>query len=55
VLDAAGVTDSVDKPLTTPVAPLRIWMFFMSGSERNPTPANVRVGSVSTKALSLEI
>src|SRR2546423_4181145 len=56
--DAAGVCaggPSVDTPLSIPLRPLRIWMFFMLGSERNPIPSSLRLGSVITNALSLEI
>jgi hypothetical protein len=45
----------VDTPRANPLAPFKIWMFFMFGSERNPTPSSRRFGSVMTKALSLEI
>ena len=50
-----GATAAVDTPLATPFAPLRIWMFFMLGSDRKPTPSRRRFGSVITNALSLEI
>lgn len=54
-LAGAGATGAVDTLLATPFAPLRIWMFFMFGSDRNPTPSSRRFGSVITNALSLEI
>lgn len=55
VTAGAGATVPVETPLATPFAPLRIWMFFMLGSDRKPTPSRRRFGSVITNALSLEI
>jgi hypothetical protein len=51
---AAGAT-CVEIPRAIPLAPFRIWMFFMSGSDLKPTPSSRRFGSVMTNALSLEI
>ena len=51
----AGATGAVDTPLATPFALLRIWMFFMFGSDQNPSHSSRRFSSVITKALSLEI
>jgi hypothetical protein len=55
VVVGAGATGAVDTPLAIPFAPLSIWMFFMLGSDRKPTPSSRRFGSVITNALSLEI
>src|SRR5881394_457321 len=54
-LGAGKTIGSVDTPLAMPLAPFRIWIFFMLGSERKPIPSSLRFGSVMTKALSLEI
>ena len=55
-LPGAGRTiGSVETPLANPLAPFRIWMFRMLGSDRNPIPVSRRFGSVMTKDVSLEI
>jgi hypothetical protein len=55
-LPGVGVAGAnVETPRAKPLAPLRMRMFFMFGSDRNPTPSSWRFGSVSTNALSLEI
>jgi hypothetical protein len=55
VVLAGGVGAPIVVLPANPLAPFRTLMLFMFGSERNPIPDNCRLGSVKTKALSLEI
>src|SRR5216110_2063185 len=45
-LGAGKTIGSVETPRAMPLAPFRIWIFFMLGSERKPIPSSLRFGSV---------